>query len=1063
MNIHAIQTVKAQAEARYLMAVKHNIVSPQSNRPVMSVIQDSLLGAYLLSAPGVTLDRRTMMQCVMAMPGWDGQLEQKEKYTGHELISKTLPLVNWSNSRVEILKGKLVRGQLDKKVLGTSHQSLIHVMYNDCGRDDTLNFIHRLQMVVHTWLTFRGFTIGIGDMVTDAKTRKTVRKEVTQALNDVKNETDESKINQRLNICRDSMGKMVQDPLNDSNNLYCTVNSGSKGSTLNISQIKAMCGQQNLAGGRIPMTWTNRTLPHYPKGANGPSERGFIQHSFLEGLTPAEVWFLAVSGREGIIDTACKTSETGYINRRLMKALESIKIYNDSTLRNSDGSIVQFKYGDDGFDPTTIEKQFVDVYNFPSIEKYGGIVDEYSQNIEDHHYLRSIDKCRDPSLKGSAYFMLPVCVSRIIHNARTLFAIESTCITRQVAYNTVRELVREIDNELLKILIRCELNTNRIVEQYKMTNDEFEIVLHEIRNRYARARAVAGESVGAIAAQSISEPATQMTLNTFHFAGVSSKNVTLGIPRLQEIINVTRTGKLKSPNTTIYASNMPAIVSQLRYLTIEDLVKSYKIVKNANRKEVKDFYVFPDPDYRPCSSPKAMLVLYFNEWYDVYLIKQVLTANCKIACAYSDGPRPIFHLVPSQGFSDLDLESFYEQHLRTLHVRGIPGAEYTKLVHPPGSPACIETSLTDFGKLFELDILHGKIYTNDIDRTAKTLGIEAARSNLLQEIRTILSFYGIYVNIRHILILIDWMTNSGELVPLTRHGLRTVDASPLKRATFEEVVEVFNQAAANNENDKLEGVSECIVAGLPPNVGSNFGSCHKDEELETKHALPRPKKTWESEIFVDGDPWEENPWQNAPVNVPFDLFDEQTQQPFGIPGFGAPALPFGIPGFGAPTLPFGIPGFGAPPQRAFGAFGALPGMMAPPALPGMMAPSALPGVMAPMYRPSSPVYNPRPSSPVYDPNRPPSPQYDPNRPQYSPMSPRYSPTSPCYSPTSPRYSPTSPRYSPTAPAYSPTAPAYSPSSPCGSPTTPCDSPMSPCYSPTDIPAYNLSKKRKSML
>ena len=730
-----------------------------------------------------------------------------------------------------------------------------------------------------------------------------------------------------------------------------------------------------------------------------------------------------------------------------MKALEAIKIYNDNTLRNADGSIVQFKYGDDGFDPTTIEKQFLDIYNFPSIEKYGGIVSEYKQNVEDHHYLRSIDKCRDPSLKGSAYFMLPVCVSRIIHNARTLFAIKSTCITRQVAYKAVCDLVSEIDNELLKILIRCELNTNRIVEQYKMTNDEFEIVLHEIRNRYARAGAVAGESVGAIAAQSISEPATQMTLNTFHFAGVSSKNVTLGIPRLQEIINVTRTGKLKSPNTTIYADNMPAVVSQLRHLTIEDLVKSYKIVKNANRKEVKDFYVFPDPDYRPCLRPKEVLVLYFNEWYDVYLLKQVLTANCKIAVAYCDGPHPIFHVVPSQGFSDLDLEMFYEQYLRTLHVRGIPGAEYTKIVHPPGSPACIETSLTDLGKLFELDVLHTNIYTNDIDRTATTLGIEAARSNLLREIRAILSFYGIYVNVRHIMILIDWMTNSGELVPLTRHGLRTVDASPLKRATFEEVVEVFNQAAANNENDNLEGVSECIVAGLPPNVGSNFGSCHKDEELEAEHALPRPKKAWESEIFVDADPWEENPWQTAP--------DASMQQPFGIPGFGAPPQqPFGIPGFGAPPQQaFGIPGFGAPPQQAFGA---LPGMMAPPALPGMMAPPC---------RPDSPVYNPRPSSPVYNPQdyRPSSPQYDPNRPTDSPTSPRYSPTSPCYSPTSPRYSPTSPCYSPTSPRYSPTAPAYSPSSPCGSPTTPCDSPMSPCYSPTETPAYNPSKKRKSMV
>ena len=137
----------------------------------------------------------------------------KEIYTGHDLITQVLPTVNWKRGNVEILRGKMLHGQLDKRALGTSHGSLIHVIFNDCGPDETILFIHRLQMVVHKWLDCHGFTIGIRDMLTDSVTRDNVHDDVARAFSDVKDEHDESKINQRLNICRDTLGKMVQEPM----------------------------------------------------------------------------------------------------------------------------------------------------------------------------------------------------------------------------------------------------------------------------------------------------------------------------------------------------------------------------------------------------------------------------------------------------------------------------------------------------------------------------------------------------------------------------------------------------------------------------------------------------------------------------------------------------------------------------------------------------------------------------------------------------------------------------------------------------------------------------------
>ena len=175
-------------------------------------------------------------------------------------------------------------------------------------------------------------------------------------------------------------------------------------------------------------------MPHFKRGSDGPLERGFIQHSYVEGLSPAEVWYHAIAGREGMIDTACKTSVTGYIERRFMKALENIKVHWDGTVRNSSNVLVQFKYGDDGFDAMRVEKQRIDTFEFPSQMFYGGIQEEYEQVVSDHHFLKDLDKWKDPSMCGSAWYMLPINVARIIHNTKTLFNFTSRKVTEQEVY-----------------------------------------------------------------------------------------------------------------------------------------------------------------------------------------------------------------------------------------------------------------------------------------------------------------------------------------------------------------------------------------------------------------------------------------------------------------------------------------------------------------------------------------------------------------------------------------------------------------------------------------------------
>lgn len=221
-----------------------------------------------------------------------------------------------------------------------------------------------------------GHSIGIGDTIADGKTHEEISKQIYKSKQEVVEvitkaqenllepmpgntlrQTFENQVNRILNDARDKTGSSAQKSLSDFNNFKAMVVAGSKGSKINISQVIAVVGQQNVEGKRIPFNFNNRTLPHFLKDDYGPEARGFVENSYLAGLTPTEFFFHAMGGREGLIDTACKTAETGYIQRRLVKAMESAVVRYDYTVRKSNNMVVQFRYGEDGLDGSEVEHQ----------------------------------------------------------------------------------------------------------------------------------------------------------------------------------------------------------------------------------------------------------------------------------------------------------------------------------------------------------------------------------------------------------------------------------------------------------------------------------------------------------------------------------------------------------------------------------------------------------------------------------------------------------------------------------------------------------------------------------
>ena len=562
--------------------------------------------------------------------------------------------------------GEIIAGRMDKSVLGAGGGAMIHVTWLELGPAAARDLIDQVQVVINHWLIHWGFTIGVADTVADTDTLLEIdtiiqdAKKVVSGLvkkgqsGDLKRqpgfsmyESFEATVNTALNGAMQNAGQAASDSLSRHNNFKATVSSGSKGSNTNIAQILACVGQQNVEGKRIKSGFAKRTLPHFMKDDLGPEARGFVENSYLKGLSPQEFYFHAMGGREGLIDTACKTAETGYIQRRLVKSMESVMVHYDGTVRNAEGHIIQFLYGEDGMSGEYCEFQVIPIldmsdkdfdkkYKFhtdkPGMMMRGQTLVPYLEHkarediVNDHELitllkeeydalcdarteLRKVAWSRGREMSAEVKFVIPVNFQRLILRAQRNFHVstsEPTDLHPKMVILAVKRLLSELivvkgDDKLsqeaqknatvlFSILTRTYLASKKILKDYRMSRAAFDYLIGEIKSRFQKAFANPGEMCGVIAAQSIGEPATQMTLNTFHFAGVSSKNVTLGVPRLKEIINVSK--QLKTPGVEVHLRDdigfdqdkAQNVIKTLEYTTLRSLTEYTEIVYDPDPK-----------------------------------------------------------------------------------------------------------------------------------------------------------------------------------------------------------------------------------------------------------------------------------------------------------------------------------------------------------------------------------------------------------------------------------------------------------------------------------------------
>ncbi len=1204
MNLHVPQSPETRSELSQICAVPLQIVSPQSNKPVMGIVQDTLCGIRKMTLRDIFIEYDQVMNMCYWIPNWDGVIpppavvKPKQLWTGKQLLSLAIPkgihlqrfdggrdLLSPKDTGMLIVDGEIMFGVVDKKTVGATGGGLIHTVMREKGPKVCAELFSSIQKVVNYWLLHNGFSIGIGDTIADAQTMRDVNKTIQEAKQKVQEiiidaqhnklepepgmtlrESFEHNVSRVLNQARDTAGRSAEMSLKDLNNVKQMVTSGSKGSFINISQMSACVGQQIVEGKRIPFGFGDRSLPHFTKDDYSPESKGFVENSYLRGLTPQEFFFHAMAGREGLIDTAVKTAETGYIQRRLVKALEDIMVHYDGTTRNSLGDIIQFIYGEDGIDGTQVEKQSVDTipgsdesferrYKIDVLDTENVISEsllesgkeirgdvqlqkildeEYNQLLKDRKYLREV--CFP---NGDFSWPLPVNLRRIIQNAQQIFhngryrasdlrleeivlGVKELCMKLLVVRGDT-PLVKEAQENatlLFQCLLRSRLAARRVIEEFKLNRASFEWVMGEIETQFQKSIVHPGEMVGVVAAQSIGEPATQMTLNTFHYAGVSSKNVTLGVPRLKEILNVAK--NIKTPAMTVFldpevASDIEKakiVQSAIEHTTLKNVTSSTEIYYDPDPRTtvieddydtVEAYFAIPDQKVEESIDKQSPWLLRLeldrakmldkqltmaqvaekisqNFGEDLFVIWSDDTADkLIIRCRVVRDPKSLDEDADAE--EDQILKRIEAHMLESISLRGIPGITRVfmmqhKVSHPDetgefkqGKEWVLETDGVNLADVMAVPGVDStRTYSNDFIEVLSVLGIEATRSSLYKEILNVIAFDGSYVNYRHMALLVDVMTSRGHLMAITRHGINRSDTGALMRCSFEETVEILLDAAAAAELDDCKGISENVMLGQMAPLGTGSFDLMVDDRM-----LQKAPSSMAMDDIADGGATPYKDYENArDENIdidagagfsPIHIAQMNEGNIGGLTSYGgqptspAATSPFSY-GYNSITSPgYTSPGYGYSPTSPSYS----------PTSPSYAPTSPAYSPTSPSYAPTSPAYSPTspsyaPTSPAYSPTSPAysptSPSYSPTSPQYSPTSPSYSPTSPSYSPTSPSYSPTSPAYSPTSPSYSPTSPSYSPTSPQYSPTSPSYSPTSPQYSPTS-PSYSPTSPQYS--
>ena len=792
MNLHVPQSEEARAEATLLMRVQDQLISPRYGGPIIGGIRDFITGAFMLTREGSTITKDELANLAM-IGGYNGPLPDPEVttksgdkvYAGRQLFSLFLPkdfnfiiTSKWNKASkgegkdVVIKNGQLLSGVIDKASIGAEEpDSVLHRIAKDYGNEAARKFLDSILTMLKTYITHRGFTYGYSDLWLSPETRqeisdviqKTYEKvyELIQQYNDgtlpltrglSAEEALELYVVNELSRARDRAGRTADRAFPDDNSGVIMASTGARGSTLNIGQMTAALGQQSIRGKRIQKGYHNRALSHFKPRDTNPDAKGFVKSNYRDGLSPLEFFFHAMGGREGLVDTAVRTQQSGYMQRRLINALEHLKIEYDQTVRDPHGNVIQYVYGEDGIDPA--KSDHGEAVNLLRVIEAESIVDE----------------------------------------------------GRKATETDVKNLIAKYGENLNP---RMKTNLEKALVENRLSKEGVEKVMKKVLDLIDRALAEPGEAVGVVTAQSIGEPGTQMTLRTFHFAGVKERNVTLGLPRLIELVDARK--KPVTPTMDIYLDEAHRVSRE----------KALEIAREVLFTEIGALVDRTETDY------SGVLTFYLSEaklserGCELADVQTVLEgAKKKYAIKVNETKLVIKVTVPDE--PDAQTLLTLKSKLLGTRVKGVPDIERVTIVKQDDEWV-IQTAGSNLAKVVAVEgVDTTRTTTNNVYEIWQTLGIEAARTALVKEITNTLEEQGLEVDTRHIMLVADLMTSKGYLQQIGRHGIAGTKTSVLARAAFEITVPTIARASLEGQIETLKGVTENVIVGATVPVGTGM-------------------------------------------------------------------------------------------------------------------------------------------------------------------------------------------------------------------------------------------------
>jgi DNA-directed RNA polymerase beta' subunit len=816
----------------------------------------------------------------MALPG---DLEMETFVRGGARAAPPARALSTSEDFICVREGKLMCGSPGKEMLGAVSGGFVHTICKEHGGGRARDFITFAQWISSEWLCERGYSVGMFDAVMPERVQRDIGTVLRADLARISDMAERARalhaagngsimhqqISQAISSCVelasmkahratkefvDAMG--VQNPLN------ATIISGSKGTDANMFQIMTCLGQQYFEGAPIGrMAGIERPLPCFEPGDCRASVRGMIIRDFGHGISPSEYFLHAVSSREGLVNTSIKTSTTGYTQRRLIKGMEDLRTIDDGSVRGAHGKITQFLFGGDGRDPARLVRAPVFLRElcaadtadlaaqFASRARADYVLGRLRRQVAESHVAEWSVRAMDETVQ------MPIDCARVWRSRgaprRYAFSLERSR-ARLDARGSEQALIASFSRLLDDPLFEwCALLVSRAAAGPALV-DWLAYVLHE--SEYSRVPA--GEMVGIRCAQSVCEPTTQMTLNTFHRSGAKHA-ITEGVPRFNEIISAS--GETKTPYMLI-----PLLPSAKQQQTPQEIARKVRRVMLS--RVTRSSFVIHDP---PCAAPERTCV-----HKDRVLLQQL--AACNGGMSEADVAAQFFAAPVSEYLIRIELEPELMREMdlapdafvksveslcdcptmfvvsddtakrwvmrirlvgmltqeaakaahasitRAAFANGLRGIRHAQAVKktvfgrsgPPQERDFIETSgssLISVSTQPWADFLH--TYSNDVQEVAAELGIEAANRVIYEELNKIIRTEYPAIDPRHLQMLADAITRSGAVTPMTRHGINRRDTPISTRISFEELMESLCNGAIVGERDILETPSGSIMVG----------------------------------------------------------------------------------------------------------------------------------------------------------------------------------------------------------------------------------------------------------